>query len=204
MSVIPGEIARKIATLLQETKYNSNPISRFVGEIARIYIRVMGKDARLANMTIVQAKKSKKRFVVSKEGANWKVIKSTKFASLEFSEGGRITHTNFHDSLRDCDDSFVAGIKMACNYPNLDTTLRIFPLDALPIDVLVNKTTILFERNRELLAIALKSDKKRIEWDLTIMVQDMGDKDQLLLAWGVMKWSQHAHFDFSSREHPFE
>lgn len=201
MPNIPIDIKNHVEDLFLDSLYPTNPLSSHSGTISRIFCRAFREDGAI-NQIDVQQHPTDRSFGIFYNGELLYLAANSEYGQIDFynSELMKVS-TNNHDSLWNSDDNRIGGIKLGVDYTRLQSSMELYTgHDLLLAKVEENKekVSLVFRHttSNQILAVGNLS-KPGINWKITLIDQGALNRNQitpLLLAWTILKYSQHYHF----------
>lgn len=203
MPEIPSEIKTRIEGLFLDSLYKTNPRSAYSGVIGRVFCRVYRENASTSlNQIDVQKHPTDRSFGVFYNQELRYLVASSGYGLLDFYDPNYTkVSTNDHDTLWDAAGNRTGGVRLAVDYSRLPSCMELSSgkdLLLATVDENQEKVTLVFREamTRRLLAVGHLA-RPGINWRVTVIDQDALDQKQItpmLLAWVVLKYSQHYHF----------
>lgn len=209
MSTLPERIRGQIENLLLDSLYPTNLLSVCSGIISRLYCRVHQEDAKAKGVTVnqlyVQQSPYRRYFIVSDNNELLYLVTNSQYGRLDFYNPQSIkVSTNDYDSLKDDQDNRIGGIKLAVDYHSLPSSMVLYSGQDLPlvkIEDNAQRVSLVFRDTitNRILAVSnlLLDSPSSIRWTMTLIDREALEQQQLtplLLAWAVLKYSQHYYF----------
>lgn len=203
MPNIPKGIANNIKDLFLDALCPSNSRSSYSGAISRIFCKTFQNN----NQVDVQQHLTDRSFAVFHNKKLRYLVANSDYGILNFyNPKQQLVMSNDLDSLWSDDEKRINAIKLAVDYSSMDSAMELYTGDDLLLTKVVDnkeKASLIFRdalTNRLLAVGNLSKSTCLINWKITIIDQETLDQKQitpLLLAWTVLKYSQHHHFPSS-------
>lgn len=210
MRTIPKEIAENIEDLLLDSLYETNRHSAPSEIISRIFCRIFRektiKEGYDTHQIDIQQDTTDRIFKIFCNGENIYLVRNSNRGIFDFYNlKNEKMFINDHDSLWDNQGKRVAGIRLAVDYPRMDSSMELNLSKDLPAAKVWDnrgKVLLVFRDaiDNQLLAVAnLSRPSGLIKWTITVIKQNALNQKEitpLLLAWVTLKYSQHYHFSY--------
>lgn len=208
MPNLPIDIKNRIEGLFLDSLYRTNPLSTHSGTISRIFCKAHRENANLMSLPVnqidIQQHPTDRSFGIFYNKELHYLVANSEFGQLNFYNPDLVkVSTNDHDSLWNENDNRIGAIKLAVNYSRLNSCMELYSgKDLLLAKVEENKdkVSLVFRETatNQLLAVSnLSRSGRLINWTITLIDQNTLDQKQItpiLLAWTILKYSQHYHF----------
>ena len=196
MPKLPTEIEKNIKGHFLDSLYHTNPSSCSFRTIFHIFCRTLAP----ANRIEIQQKAAKNTFEVY-----YNQHLSYKFIRRDY--GQLIVDVNKvendHDSLHSSNGGRIGGVKLAVDYPRQTSCMELYSGEdrlLAKVDDTKDRVNLVFRnpKTNHILAVSeLSRSDDLINWNITLIDDKVLQKKHitpLLLAWTVLKYSQHYHF----------
>lgn len=205
MPTIPQDIEKHIEGLLLDSLYPTNPISQHSRIISRIFCKTYPNIAngRIMNQMDIQQHPTDRSFGIFYNTSLCYLVANSQYGQLDFYNTQDVKISiNDYDVLFDPNHNRIGRIKLAVDYPRLESSMKLYSGQDVPLAKVEDnkdRATLIFRdaMTHQLLAISNLSKSGRLNWTITILDQKALDQKQmtpLLLAWTVLKYSQHYYF----------
>jgi len=208
MPNIPIDIKNHIEDLFLDSLYHTNPRSSYSGVISRIFCRTHCENARINGLTInqidIQQHSTDRSFGIFYNKELRYLVANSEYGRLDVYNPQNVkVSINDYDSLWNADGDRIGAIRLAVDYSRQHSCMKLYSgkdLLLAKIEENKEKISLVFREattNRLLAVSNLVRSGSLINWTITLIDQDSLDQKKItpiLLAWAILKYSQHYHF----------
>lgn len=208
MDTLPADILMRINAIFSDCLTPTSYLHRYSSIISRIYCKSLGPSAK----TIVIDKPNPERiFQISFDQRMTYIAANKAWGIIHFTtpEGVHVA-SNAFDNLADNTRANLAISKLARNYRGISCEMVLLSSNEqllANIETTTHKATLVFREphTNQILAVGNLINRSYLRWNITLVDQkklDHWKTPHLLIAYAVLKFSQHYHF-LSVNDEPY-